>query len=168
MESTGWLVLDSIERMDGLERLVVIAVGLDHPIKALEGNLDTRSSLYRALTRAHLAVVVVNETVPGGWLEFLGAVRFDTSVYDDRIESNQAASKPANDVVANARTTPTPQTKQVDDVATNGRCACCDFFSLRGHPSATNAVYEGLTGDKSGFIKSNNEAALITQGIWQT
>ena len=34
-----------------------------------------RSLLYRAMTRAHLVVVVVNEFVAGGWLEFLGSVR---------------------------------------------------------------------------------------------
>ena len=33
--------------------------------------LPTRSRLYRATTRAHMLVVVVNEVVPGGMLEFL-------------------------------------------------------------------------------------------------
>jgi hypothetical protein len=81
--SSEWLVLDTIENMDGLERLIVIAVGLDSPIPenaeavgtAAEGNvlqmrsfLQTRSHLYRALTRAHMLVCVVNETLPRGLL----------------------------------------------------------------------------------------------------
>eukprot|EP00966_Prymnesium_polylepis_P038646 897100-Prymnesium_polylepis.1 len=50
-----WLVLDTVDNVDGLERLIVIAVNLDAPIK--EGSfstLETRSRLYRALTRAHM------------------------------------------------------------------------------------------------------------------
>jgi hypothetical protein len=81
----GWalLVLDTIENMDGLERLMVIAVGLDSPIPenaeaTAEGDvlrtrstMQTRSHLYRALTRAHMLVCVVNETLPRGWLAYL-------------------------------------------------------------------------------------------------
>ena len=71
-----WLVLDSIAAMDGLERLIVIAVGLDAVIDKGSGSstLETRSRLYRALTRAHMMAVVVNEFLRGGWLEFLGHV----------------------------------------------------------------------------------------------
>ena len=71
-----WLVLDSIAAMDGLERLIIIAVGLDAVIDEGSGSstLETRSRLYRALTRAHMMAVVVNEFLPGGWLEFLGHV----------------------------------------------------------------------------------------------
>ena len=68
------LVVDSIENMDGLEPLVVICAGLDHVIDHGAGVLKTRSRLYRAMTRAQLAVAVVNQALPGGWLEFLGAV----------------------------------------------------------------------------------------------
>ena len=40
---------------------------------AMEGGGDaqTRSLLYRAVTRAQLMAIVVNEMLPGGWLEFL-------------------------------------------------------------------------------------------------
>ena len=81
--SSEWLVLDTIENMDGLERLIVIAVGLDSSIPenseaAADGDvlrtrstLQTRSHLYRALTRAHMLVCVVNETLPRGWLAYL-------------------------------------------------------------------------------------------------
>ena len=34
-DTTEWLVFDSINRMGGLERLVVICVNLDEPISAL-------------------------------------------------------------------------------------------------------------------------------------
>ena len=69
------LVLDAIENFDGLERLFVICVGLDARI---DGGLagETRSRLYRAMTRAQLGVIVVNARLPGGWLEFLGRVSF--------------------------------------------------------------------------------------------
>jgi hypothetical protein len=87
--SREWLVLDTIENMDGLERLMVIAVGLDSPIPenaeaAAEGDvlrtrstLQTRSHLYRALTRAHMLVCVVNETLPRGWLAYLTRLKLN-------------------------------------------------------------------------------------------
>ena len=37
-----WLVVDTVENMDGLERLVVICVGLDHIIDRGAGVLETR------------------------------------------------------------------------------------------------------------------------------
>ena len=65
--------------MDGLERLIVVCCGLDARIDdghASASVVARRSLLYRAVTRAHLVVVVVvNECVEGGWLEFLQSVR---------------------------------------------------------------------------------------------
>ena len=96
-----WLVFDTVGQMDGLERLIVICVGLDAPIDAPVSQkknlistspattatatadtdvsendasdsaptssieMKTRSSLYRAITRAHLMVVVVNAFIKG-------------------------------------------------------------------------------------------------------
>ena len=77
--SKPWLVADSIGNMDGLERLVVICVGLDQVIDRGEGSMETRSRLYRAMTRAQLAVAVVK---PGGWLEFLGRVELDAGGFE--------------------------------------------------------------------------------------
>jgi superfamily I DNA/RNA helicase len=70
------LVLDTVDNLNGLERLIVVAVGLDVPID--EGAAaKTRSQLYRAITRAQMMVVVVNEVLHGGWLEFLTRVKYD-------------------------------------------------------------------------------------------
>ena len=81
------LVLDSLEQFDGLERLIILAVGLDEPISDLpeeaasrgsskpddqarsDADQRTRSRLYRAVTRAHMQVLVINELISGGWLE---------------------------------------------------------------------------------------------------
>ena len=55
--SDRWLVCDTMEQMDGLERLIVIAVGLDAAIESSAAGddvLETRSRLYRAVTRAHM------------------------------------------------------------------------------------------------------------------
>ena len=66
------IVLDTLASFDGLERLIVIAVGLDAPLsESAEDMLETRSRLYRALTRAHMLAMVVNESVAGGWLSGL-------------------------------------------------------------------------------------------------
>ena len=92
------LVLDTVEQFDGLERLIVIAIGLDAPIDYSEGTLETRSRLYRALTRAHMMALVVNEKLPGGWLEFLGNVKFDgldASAYDAEAQESMQTNASA-------------------------------------------------------------------------
>jgi hypothetical protein len=95
-DDVDWLVLDSIDHVDGLERLVVIAVGLDATIGNTPENaehdkdnshpseMEVRSRLYRTCTRAHLMVVVVNQILKGGWLEFLGHIRLRENESFDR------------------------------------------------------------------------------------
>jgi streptogramin lyase len=70
------LVLDTVDNFNGLERLIVIAVDLDSPIE-LGAAAKTRSQLYRAITRSQMMVVVVNEVLRGGWLEFLTCVKYN-------------------------------------------------------------------------------------------
>ena len=69
--------------------VIVIAGGLDAPI---EGGRDraTRSLLYRAITRAHMLAAVVNELVPGGWLEWLAHVKLDDKAFDRGQERKRA------------------------------------------------------------------------------
>jgi hypothetical protein len=98
-DDKGWLVLDSVDNMDGLERLVVICVGLDQVIDRGAGVLETRSRLYRAMTRAQLAVAVVNEVLPGGWLEFLGHVELSADDFDDAAERENRAETAADEIV---------------------------------------------------------------------
>ena len=73
------IVLDTVENADGLEQLVVVCVDLDAPVERNLEDLQTRSRLYRGLTRAQLLAIVVNARVKGGWLEFLGMVTFSES-----------------------------------------------------------------------------------------
>ena len=66
MGAEEWLVLDEIASFDGLERLIVLGVGLDAPIAG--GAMGQRSIFYRAITRAQMQVVIVDEFCEGGWL----------------------------------------------------------------------------------------------------
>ena len=59
------IILSPIDRFDGLERLIVIAVGLDTPIDGEGFVLETRSQLYRAITRAHMVVRSVVTVLSG-------------------------------------------------------------------------------------------------------
>jgi hypothetical protein len=79
------VVFDTVANFDGLERLIVIAVGLDSPIDSSgRGTTEACSRLYRAITRADMMVVVVNELLRGGWLEWLTRVEFDKAGSLDR------------------------------------------------------------------------------------
>jgi len=79
-----WLVYDTVSAMDGLERLIVVGVGLDVEGSASTavGNdprmaLDVRSSIYRAMTRAQMMFLIVNQWLSGGWLEYLLGLELD-------------------------------------------------------------------------------------------
>ncbi|KAH8046239.1 hypothetical protein JL721_12446 [Aureococcus anophagefferens] len=98
--SPAWLVVDTVDNIDGLERLVVVCAGLDHAISVDDATaLETRSRLYRAMTRAQLAVAVVNHRVPGGWLEFLGRLELGGDFDEERAKRDRAETA-ADDVVA--------------------------------------------------------------------
>jgi hypothetical protein len=71
------VVLDTLESFDGMERLFVMAVGLDS-IRTTAGCCG----IYRAITRAHMFVCVVQEHLKGGWLEFTANVKLDKGDFD--------------------------------------------------------------------------------------
>ena len=107
--SKPWLVVDSVANMDGLERLVVVCVGLDQVIDYRRSDVSgTRSRLYRAMTRAQLAVAVVNKALPGGWLEFLGRVELDADGgFDENIQRETQNNTEVDDVVISAQVSKT-------------------------------------------------------------
>jgi len=77
-----WLVLETMDKFDGLERLIVMVVGMDQAGAAIKGRdnsilLQTRSLLYRAVTRAHMYVCVVNVLQKEGLLSFLMHVKLE-------------------------------------------------------------------------------------------
>ncbi len=103
-----WLVLETMERFDGLERLIVMAVGMDQAGAAIRGLddkilLQTRSLLYRALTRAHMFVCVVNVQHKEGLLSFLMHVK---------LEADARSSKAHNVVPLTAQTLMDSQEEQ--------------------------------------------------------
>jgi hypothetical protein len=90
-----WLVLETMDKFDGLERLIVMVVGMDQSGAAIKGRndsvlLQTRSLLYRAVTRAHMFVCVVNAVQKEGLLSFLMHVK---------LEADGAKSSKAREVV---------------------------------------------------------------------
>ena len=80
--------VDTVENFSGLERLIVIAVGLDE-VGSPEATTQSRARLYCALTRAQFFVVVVNEFLRRGCLEFLEHVelREDGTMDKDQVSS---------------------------------------------------------------------------------
>ncbi|KAJ8602415.1 hypothetical protein CTAYLR_001207 [Chrysophaeum taylorii] len=92
------IVLDTVDNMNGLERLIVICAGLDAPYvpsrSSREGvvtddvrqcarqALRARSRLYVGFSRAQMAVFVVNKDMQGGWLQYLKFLRFSNNTDD--------------------------------------------------------------------------------------
>ena len=116
------IVLDTVENADGLEQLVVICVDLDAPVERNREDLQTRSRLYRGLTRAQLLAIVVNARVQGGWLEFLGMVTFSESADEtveekESVQNIQAAAAKANEEALQIVETPNAGSADVDKSA---------------------------------------------------
>ena len=97
--ATESLVLDELSNFDGLERLVVITVGLDSPVGLPLASVDqlrqSRSAMYRAITRAQMLACVVNVHVSDGWLAFLGHVKLRPDDKFDLLEEHDAADAEA-------------------------------------------------------------------------
>eukprot|EP00729_Bicosta_minor_P001740 gene1740-6643_t len=89
--NTTRIVLDTLESFDGMERLFVFAVGLDS-IRTVEGC----GGIYRAITRAHMFVCVVQECLEGGWLEYIKEVEYNT---DRDFDAEAEAAKVSRDNV---------------------------------------------------------------------
>ena len=68
--------------------------------------LDTRSRIYRAMTRAQLMVVLVNESVSGGLLEFLGHVRLRKDQQFDHAAEIARSDVTAVDTIIRSRRLP--------------------------------------------------------------
>ena len=75
-----FLIFDELKHFDGLEKLIVVAVGLDRQIEGGSSGttvLKARSLLYRAITRAHMIVAVVNERVSNSFLTYLMSLELE-------------------------------------------------------------------------------------------
>ncbi|CAJ1350196.1 unnamed protein product [Effrenium voratum] len=90
------IVVDTVTNAKGLEQLFIIAIGLDAKVSHPASNLITRALLYQAITRAQLQALVVNHLVRGGWLEFLGLLKFQEAVFEESAalaETSDAAAE---------------------------------------------------------------------------
>jgi len=158
----AWLVVDSVANMDGLERLIVICVGLDQVIDDSSGVLETRSRLYRAMTRAQLAVAVVNEALPGGWLEFLGRVKLSANDFDDAGERENRAETAADEIVDAVVTEDAIDISDLPD----------DYVEVAETPVLANDAIEAPVAEKAAAdadvatTSSEAEPVKVLQSIW--
>ena len=99
-DETEMLVVDEIDNSKGLESLIVICVGLDARIVGTQAETAaTRARLYRGITRAQVQCIVVNEYLQGGWLEFLGLLRFEEETFVESVGMNEVSAEGAATLV---------------------------------------------------------------------
>eukprot|EP01045_Picozoa_sp_COSAG04_P005671 COSAG04_NODE_266_length_18562_cov_11.848995_10_plen_2111_part_00 len=116
-DSKQTIVLDSIEQMDGMEWLIVLCVGLDSPAgdaRESAAFADSRSLLYRGVTRAHMMVSAVNEFHSDGWLAFLTGVRLSKERKFDPAEAERM-SKEAEQQMAEQQQIRRENEKRIED-----------------------------------------------------
>ena len=97
--ATEILVIDTIENAKGMEQLIVISIGLDSEIDDTEKDLVTRAKIYQGITRAQLQAIVVNEFVRGGWLAFLGALKFKEKKFEESEANRETTTHAAAKIV---------------------------------------------------------------------
>ena len=90
------IVFDVVDNVSGFEWLVVIACGLDTYID--DQALETRSRIYRAVTRASYFLLIVNEHIVGGFLQWLHHVQYTPTTL--KREETPTTTKKNNVVVA--------------------------------------------------------------------
>eukprot|EP00434_Breviolum_minutum_P017022 symbB.v1.2.015019.t1/scaffold1113.1/size137147/3 len=99
-DETEMLVVDEIDNSKGLESVIVICVGLDARIVGTQAETAaTRARLYRGITRAQVQCIVVNDYLQGGWLEFLGLLRFEEETFVESVGMNEVSAEAAATVV---------------------------------------------------------------------
>ncbi|KAH8059624.1 hypothetical protein JL722_5253 [Aureococcus anophagefferens] len=175
--SAAWLVVDTVDNIDGLERLVVVCAGLDHAISVDDASaLETRSRLYRAMTRAQLAVAVVNHRVPGGWLEFLGRLELGGAFDEERAKRDRSETA-ADDVVASCADKGGDGVREVPDAGGEGVRAVPDEAegAALEREEDSSAAERPAVGDGGGDVAETVErespaaaAPKVSQSIWDT
>jgi hypothetical protein len=167
-----WLVVDTVEAFDGLEKLVVIAVGLDAQI--FEGGasmLKTRSLLYRAITRAHMLAIVVQHNIPGGFFAFLHQVKLDESAEFDAAKAQKARDSTALNKMMTKASSATEQAEvTVPSLSTAVRSL---FSRLVGKASSASAASGVTSADNAGSgaaslanLFSHIRSRVVKQTVW--
>jgi hypothetical protein len=161
------IVYDTMEAFDGLEKLMVIAVGMDTP------RLDecvSRSQIYRAITRAHMLACIVNVHVFNGWLEFLGLVSFDErDLYTEEEELKNLDQNAANNFEKTLRNQ-NWLAKHLETDDKEGLCMYSDDDSGEESTSSEdiqpdNQVFAANEGNSAGF---KPEVPKVLSTVWDT
>ncbi len=155
------IVYDTIDAFDGLERLIVVIVGMDKAHSANSHNgLEVRSQIYRALTRAHMLVCIVNEYVEGGWMEFLGLVKFQGS-HNLVAEEEQINNKAAEEAVQRCRLKKHVETSLQKVEVDNGEQEATVYDSK-------NMAAEFLTNSSTRDIANIAVGSTLESCVWET
>ena len=95
------IMLDHMDNSRGLESLFVICIALDEQVATAETEAAaTRARLYRGITRAQVQALVINERISGGWLEFLGFVKFEQVKFEESKGLQETKGEAAAEVIS--------------------------------------------------------------------
>lgn len=165
------VILDTLASFDGMERLFVFAVGLDS-VKTTEGCCG----IYRAITRAHMFVCVVQEHLKGGWLEFTAAVQrdvqadFDEAKERERVDRNNLVVIASEEARAEAKEDAgddSGSTHFADDTGMTTTAAGGGVGGVGGGGAATAADADNGT-DGNFSQKGKPKKLVITTSVWGT
>jgi hypothetical protein len=171
------IVIDEVSEFDGLERLFVIAVNLDAKVTDAAAP-ESRSQLYRAITRAHMMVLVVNVVIENGWLSFLCHVEFNTC---DEFSEEAAVTQCDSQSVSAALSAPSTLDGSIDGKrdkeSATGTADVADEEPLEqgagrsddSDPSKEQAVSEAVPNEDLQEERSQHEtsdAVKISQRVW--
>ena len=160
--ATEILVIDTIENAEGLEQLIVISIGLDSEIDDTEKDLVTRAKIYQGITRAQLQAIVVNEFVPGGWLAFLGALKFKEKKFEESEANRETTTSAAAKLVT--------QKKELEDVDSHKREPEVVDLQSGSDLEVGRSSKPSLPTSKAANAGAKEEAkvAVLMSSVWDT
>ena len=77
-----------------------MCIGLDEPIGTQSEAAATRARLYRGITRAQVQAIVINEHISGGWLEFLGFLKYEPAKFEESKALEETKAEAAAQVIS--------------------------------------------------------------------
>jgi len=155
------IVLDHIASFDGLERLVVVCVALDEPIGGAHAP-SLRSKLYRAMTRAQMLLLIVNELLAGGALEFLaGGLRLRDGERFDLQASKALLDKDASVDSSAVQLTEVHLEREHDPKGHGAHLPSSESTIAQRHPPLSEDALPSPTADDISTLSHNELKALI-------
>ena len=164
------MILDTVENAKGLEQLFVICIDLDSEINYSKNDATTRARIYQALTRAQLQVVVVNQAVKGGWLEFLGLIDSQVQEFNESAALAETNATAAFNVISQQKSKEKgkEESKEKPKEASAPVPVPAPRFEEEQDQKQQNSKHKLEVEEDARMTEARKEVAKMVSSVWDT